>query len=70
MRDLVARPRCPSFLAVPPITSSTPRTGPPEGMVRSDMRLGILGDPADAAVGIDEHHVERDQVLRIHIDTS
>src|SRR5262249_11620954 len=40
------------------------------GSRRDDLRrfrLGVLGDPRDAAVGVDEDHVERDQrVLHPH----
>ena len=51
--------RMPSLRAVPPITSRTARTGPPDGTSRSDKRLGVFGNPQDAAVVADKDHVER-----------
>ena len=60
--------RMSSRSAVPAATSSVARTGPPLSITARLCGHGVLGDVADRAVGVDEHHVERaDGVLHPHL---
>ena len=60
--------RMPSRAAVPPLSfeHGAGRRGGGDRVER--LRHGPLGDVDDAAPGVDEQHVERDEVFFIHID--